>query len=142
MVMSFILAYLYGQANILGDIVSLVDKFFTGRIRIGKAFLNEYGISLFGIVPTAIRNKNVLGAFDPNFIVDNWYYYLIIRNGIIMVIFYIYYFHKTASMQLKNNDYAKLFVIMVFMIYSFSEGIAKGNLMYLSFPLFFLSPYI
>lgn len=135
MLISFILLILYNGDNILGDLTNAINKLLSGRIWLGKSYLQEYGTSLLGNYMFS-PDKNYAASYVFRVVIDNWYYYMIIRIGIVFTIFFAVMFSKACYNFTQNKDYAKTYVLTIFMLYNCIEIIA--TLPQLSFPYFFL----
>lgn len=134
LLVSFILLIFYDTNGMFGIITGWIDKLLSGRIWLGKSYLIEYGISLLGNFMTASRNFNATGV--ATVVIDNWYYYMLIRLGLIFTLFNFIIFFKGACHFTKTKDYAKLYVLIIFILYNCIEIV--GTIPQISFPYFFL----
>lgn len=135
---SFSLLILYNNPNILGKITGMVNNLLTGRIRLGQGYLAEYGTNLFGIFMPASRNMRAVGV--ERVAIDNWYYYMFIRLGLLFTFFYFFTFLINLWNFVKNKDFSKLCVILIFLLYNCIENIGING--QLAFPFFFLGMFL
>ena len=128
----------FGQDNIIGEFISNINEFLNNRVLFGKRYLLEYGASLFGKKFTLV--DSILASEFANTALNNWYYYMIIRLGLLMSIFYCFIFCKSLLKLSENNNWSKVFVIVIFLLYSCIECV--GVIPIISIPYFFIGMFL
>ena len=128
----------FGQDNIIGEFISKINEFLNNRVLFGKRYLLEYGASLFGKKFTLV--DSILASEFANTALNNWYYYMIIRLGLLMSIFYCFIFCKSLLKLSENNNWSKVFVIVIFLLYSCIECV--GVIPIISIPYFFIGMFL
>lgn len=126
------------DSNVFGNIVQKINSVLSNRILLGKGFLKEYGVSLFGNLFTTERNKVIIS--DGRVVFDNWYYYMIIRYGLIISGFYFYIFSKSLVKLLNDKKYSKVFVIIIFLAYNCIEVVGVNSS--ISIPFYFIGMFL
>lgn len=135
---SWLLLVFLGQDGIIGELVSKINSLLSNRILIGKMYLREYGISIFGNL--FIPEKNIAAIGVTRVVFDNWYYYMIIRLGLLMSIFYCLIFCKSLLKLSENNNWSKVFVIVIFLLYNCIECVGMTPI--ISIPYFFIGMFL
>lgn len=135
---SWLLLVFFGQDSIIGELVSKINSLLSKRILIGKMYLKEYGISILGNLFTPAKNVSAIGVTRVVF--DNWYYYMIIRLGLLMSIFYCFIFCKSLLKLSENNNWSKVFVIVIFLLYNCIECVGMTPI--ISIPYFFMGMFL
>ena len=128
----------FGQDNIIGEFISKINEFLNNRVLFGKRYLLEYGAGLFGKKFTLV--DSILASEFANTALNNWYYYMIIRLGLLMSIFYCFIFCKSLLKLSENNNWSKVFVIVIFLLYSCIECV--GVIPIISIPYFFIGMFL
>ena len=128
----------FGQDNIIGEFISKINELLNNRVLLGKRYLLEYGAGLFGKKFTLV--DSILASEFANTALNNWYYYMIIRLGLLMSIFYCFIFCKSLLKLSENNNWSKVFVIVIFLLYSCIECV--GVIPIISIPYFFIGMFL
>lgn len=135
---SWLLLVFLGQNNIVGELVSKINNLLHNRILIGKSYLAEYGISIFGNLFTSEKNMAAIGV--ERIVFDNWYYYMIVRFGLLISIFYCFTFSKSLLKLSEQQNWQKVFVIVIFLLYNCIECIGMTPI--ISIPYFFIGMFL
>lgn len=128
----------FGQDNIIGEFISKINEFLNNRVLFGKRYLLEYGAGLFGKKFTLV--DSILASEFANAALNNWYYYMVIRSGLLMSIFYCFIFCKSLLKLSENNNWSKIFAIVIFLLYNCIECI--GVIPIISIPYFFIGMFL
>ena len=128
----------FGQDNIIGEFISKINELLNNRVLLGKRYLLEYGAGLFGKKFTLV--DSILASEFANTALNNWYYYMIIRLGLLMSIFDCFIFCKSLLKVSENNNWSKVFVIVIFLLYSCIECV--GVIPIISIPYFFIGMFL
>ena len=109
----FLSVFQYGKSTWAGVISSLM----TGRIRYASAYLQAYGVTLFG-QKIVITNNNTVAS---QYTVDIAYVYMLIRFGIVFLIFFcVSYFNQLRYWYKKDNK-GIIVVLLAVLFYGLSE---------------------
>lgn len=135
---SWLLLVFLGQNNIVGELVSKINSLLHNRILIGKSYLAEYGVSIFGNLFTSEKNMSAIGV--ERIVFDNWYYYMIVRFGLLISIFYCFTFSKSLLKLSEQQNWQKVFVIVIFLLYNCIECV--GVIPIISIPYFFIGMFL
>lgn len=109
---SFIMIYLY-KNNVVQ--IQKLNLILSGRIHYGQAFLDTYGIKLFGqevkmfeLIYSSINNLS-------SWVLDNSYLLLLIRYGLLCTI--IFYKAIVDSIKVIKNEYSNSYLIYIVLTY-------------------------
>lgn len=117
---SFTLTILYSY-NI--EVINVMNKIFTGRIRSANYFLENYGISLFGQSLELISIVQAQQTSEQMRILDNLYISLGVRSGIVFLIIYNIIYVKLNKFIVNQNYKCEMILITNLMIYGFMEKV-------------------
>lgn len=126
LIFSFVSGMLYGKYEIFNKLNSIL----TGRLAYSNYYLSNYGFTLFG--------NNL--ATDTNAIFDNGYIYMYIQFGILGFILLTWFFFKIFNNVKNKKDIRKSILILLFLIYIFTESITPN--IFMNIILFFSAPTI
>jgi hypothetical protein len=115
---SLVLTNLYSFGNIA---IYNLDALLTTRIKMGSAFLQEYGLGLFGQHITTVGTRQALVSNTSTNILDMGYMHLAINNGLIVLIIAIIALSIMQYRSIKINNKPLLLCNTFFILLGFSE---------------------
>lgn len=114
-----------------------LNKALSNRLLFWNFNLNQYGIKFF---PQNIETINVLlndGSFTTNYL-DNGYLNFLIGIGYFQTIILLLILCVAIERVIIQNKYNELVIIVIFLIYAFTEKIVFSPICCILFPLCFL----
>lgn len=96
--------------------ISFSDYTLQERVRLGKAYLSEYGISLFG-------QEVSMGYQDGSslYTLDNSYVYLLLGFGIVFFVLFMGMYVIRIRLALQRREYTLLLIFALYAVLGFSE---------------------
>lgn len=116
-ILSFVLALLYGKVGFINALNTALN----GRLSYSNYFITNYGFTFFG---NSIVNETNL--------FDNGYLFLYIQFGIVGLILIIGFLFKICKDIEKTMDVRKAALIIVYLIYIFTESFSPNIFMNIS----------
>lgn len=117
-IISFLLIYLYKYDM---QIVNIVNKLLSGRIKSANYFLETYGISLLGQNIKLVSILDYQSTSEQMRILDNLYASLSIRSGMIFLILYNILYVKLNKYLINNSYIYECIIITVISLYGLVE---------------------
>ncbi|MDE5947152.1 MAG: hypothetical protein K2G63_07610 [Oscillospiraceae bacterium] len=111
------------------------------RLVLGIRGLKIYGINLFGnnIEFTSTVSSYFSTGNDHYFVLDSLFFFLPIRMGLIVTIFFVAAFFCFLIKFIREYDYFKIVIALLFLVYSLTENGIMGNSAFL-FSFLFITP--
>lgn len=110
--------------SVLTKQITQLDLYMSGRFSLAHTYFNEYGLSLFGTVPSkyyVISGRTI--------VVDSAYAAFLIKNGIIGFALLSFALYKFGKIMYQNRLKKENLVLLCFALYGISEqGAMQGTL--------------